>query len=180
MQESMNTEATSVEKKHILSYFKNFSFKGALIGVGIFLLFVYILGVIMPMDEIEYLQEVNKVFEEVGSAVITVQDLSLNYANTPAKAEILSDVFSDLENAREELESMDPPEEYKQLHQQAIDVVNSFLFYLQNEIDGIENQDIHLIAIGIKGRNETMNQYNFVLQELQLASFEEDCPECKD
>src|SRR5690606_15859986 len=121
-----------------------------------------------------------KVFEEVGSAVMTVQDLPMNYANTPAKAEILRAVSSDWVPAREALESMDPPEEYKQIHQQATDAVNSLLFYLENEMEGIENQDMHRIAIGIKGRNETINQYNVVLQELQLASFEADCPECKD
>lgn len=180
MQESMNTEATSVERNKILKLFKNFNLKGAFIGVGIFLLLTYACGAIMPMDETEYLQEASEVMEEVGGIVTTVNDFSLNYANTPDKADILSDVASDLEDVKEELEELNPPKKYKDLHKRAIDNVNSFRFYLQNEIDGIENQDLHLIAIGIKGRTNAMIEYNSLMEEYNVEILGEDCPECMD
>jgi len=169
-----------VERKHIFNLFKNFNLKGAFIGVGIFLLLTYACGAIMPMDETEYLQEASEVMEEVGGIVTTVNDFSLNYANTSDKADILSDVASDLEDVKEELEELNPPKEYKDLHKRAIDNVNSFRFYLQNEIDGIENQDMYLIAIGIKGRTNTMIEYNSLMEEYNVEILGEDCPECME
>src|SRR5690606_23025567 len=104
----------------------------------------------------------------------------LNYANTPDETDILRDVASDLEDVKEELEELNPPKKYKDLHKRAIDTVNSFRFYLQNEIDGIENQDSHLIAIGIKGRTNAIIDYKSLMVEYNVEFIGEDCPECMD